>query len=138
MVSGVSISACSMRCRAARTRCRPSRLGGGPHALDDGGERGVADGVEPGLEAGLGAGGDMGGDGGRIQVGDAGVGGVGVRRVEAGGVGAERAVDEEVAGGADRAELLDPLSTLRIRDVLGPVADDPRPGACRGERAAGR
>ncbi len=96
-------------------------VGGGPYALHDGRHGGVADRVEAGLEAGLGAGDDMGGDGGRVQVGGAGVLGVGVRLVQAGGVRAEGAVDEEVAGRADRSQL------ARLAHVLlGPVADDPR------------
>ncbi len=89
-------------------------LGGGAHALDHGGHGGVPDGVEARLEARLGAGDDMGGDGGGVQVGGAGVAGpVGVRLVQAGGVRAEGAVDEEVTGGADRAQgagLLDASS----------------------------
>lgn len=46
----------------------------------------------------------MGGDIGGVQVGGTGVVGVRVRLVQAGRVGAERAVDEEVARGADRAQ----------------------------------
>ncbi len=89
-------------------------VGGGAHARHDGADRGVADGVEAGLEAGLGAGGDVVGDLGGGEVGDAGVRGVGVGVVQAGGVRAERAVDEQVAAGADRAE---PPGGL---DALGP------------------
>ncbi len=49
--------------------------------------------------------------------------GVGVRLVQTGGVRAEGAVDEEVTGGADRAQL------ARLVDVLfGPVADHARAG----------
>lgn len=106
----------------------PELLGCGAGALDDGGHGGVADRVEARLEAGLGAGGDVGGDGGRVQVGGAGVGGVGVRLVQTGGVGAEGAVDEQVTGRADRAQL------ARLVDVLlRPVADDPRSRFLGGE-----
>ena len=126
MVSGVSISACSTRCRAARTRAQADLLGGGPDALDDGADGGVADGVEAGLEPRLGARGDVGGDVGGVQVGGAGVRGVGVGGVQAGGVGAERAVHEEVAGRADRAEFADAVGVLGAGDALGPVAEDPR------------
>lgn len=62
----------------------------------------------------------MGSDGCRVEVGGAGVGGVGVRLVQTGGVRAEGAVDEEVTGGADRTQGADFVDVL-----LGPVADDP-------------
>ncbi|BFO19803.1 hypothetical protein SHKM778_61910 [Streptomyces sp. KM77-8] len=81
-------------------------LGGGADTVHDGGHGGVADGVEARLESRLGAGDDMGGDGDGVQVGGAGVTGVGVRLVEARGVRAEGAVREQVARGADRAQLL--------------------------------
>lgn len=78
----------------------------GADAFDDRGHRRVADRVEAGLEARLGAGHDMVGHGGGVQVGETGVVGVGVRLVQACGVGAEGAVDEQVSGGAERAELM--------------------------------
>lgn len=66
--------------------------------------------------------------GGGVQVGGAGVVGVGVRLVQAGGVRAQGPVDEEVARGADRAQR------PGLVDILfGPVADDPRAGFLGGE-----
>ncbi len=68
------------------------------------------------------------GDRGGVQVGRAGVAGVGVRLVQAGRVRAEGAVDEQVARGAGRAQL------PGLGDVpLGPVADDARTGLLGGE-----
>ena len=102
-------------------------LGGGAYAVDDGGQGGVADGVEAGLEAGLGAGGDVGGDGLGVEVARCRCAAASAYGAcEVGGVRAEGAVDEEVAGGADGAQLTDPLGFLCGRDLFGPVADDPR------------
>lgn len=66
-------------------------------------------------------------------MGGAGVRLVRVRLVQAGGVRAERAVDEEVTGRADRAQLPDAPGVLAVGDALGPVAEDPRPLLLRGE-----
>ena len=71
----------------------------------------------------------MRGDGGGVQVGGAGVVRVGVRLVQTGGVGAEGAVDEEVAGRAERR----PSSRGLVDVLLRPVADDARAGLLGGE-----
>lgn len=95
-------------------------LGSRADALDHGGHGGVPDGVEPRLEARLGACHHMRADRGGVQVGGAGVVGVGVWLVQTGGVRAQGAIDEEVARGADRAQR------PGLFDILfGPVADDP-------------
>src|SRR5206468_8847294 len=86
-------------------------------------DRGVTDGVEPGLHSGGGALGDVRGDVGRLEPQHAaGVRPVGVRRGEGGGVRAERAVDEQVAGGARRAQFTgggDPVQLTPVADDLG-------------------
>src|SRR5690606_30537890 len=130
-VSGVSISACSTRCRAARIRARPSLSAAArtPSVGADGGVAHVVACTEAGLQAGFHAiGDDMGGDGLGVQVGGAGVGGVGVGLVQAGGVRAEGAVGEQVTGGADGPELPRAGHVL-----LGPVADDARHVVLGGE-----
>jgi hypothetical protein len=79
----------------------------------------------------------VGGDLLRAQVGGAGGGGVlrvGVRGVQAGGAGAQRAVGEEVARGPGGAEFADPLGILRTRDEFAPVAGDAGAGLGGGER----
>ena len=59
---------------------------------------------------------------------------VGVGAAQAGGVRADRAVGEQVAGGAQRAQLAGPVDATE----LAPVADDVRPGlrAGQGEHGA--
>ncbi|CAM5647507.1 hypothetical protein SALBM217S_09618 [Streptomyces griseoloalbus] len=103
-------------------------LGRRADAVDHGAHGGVADRVEARLEARLGAGDHMGGDRVRVEVRGAGVGGVGVRLVQAGGVRAQGAVGEQVPGRAERAQL------AGLGDVLlGPVADHARAGFLAGE-----
>ena len=75
-------------------------------------ERAVADGVEAGLQPGARAGHDVVADGCRVQVAVPGVAGVGVRLAQVRGVRPDRAVGEEVAGGADRPELQGPGDAL--------------------------
>ena len=60
--SALTISRCSTRCRAARTRIDTELLGDPREALGDGRDGGVTDGVEAGLHAGDGAGADVLGD----------------------------------------------------------------------------
>ena len=134
MVSASSSSACSTRCLAARTRSTPSRSAAARDAGDHRADRGVPDGVEARLQARLGARGDVVGDLGGGQVGGAGVRRVGVRLGQAGGVRAEGAVHEQVAGRADRAEVAHPVEVGRGAHRLGPVAEHPYPGLLGGQR----
>ena len=92
-------------------------------------ERAVADRVEAGLDPGLGAGDHVVADlcGGEIGV--PGLVVVGVDAAQAGGVRADGAVGEQVAGRAECAELASPFDATE----LAPVADDVRPRFLVGE-----
>ncbi len=98
---------------------------------DDGLDSGVADGVEPGLQPGGGARGHVLGDLLGGEVGVPAVRRVGVRRGQAGGVAAQRAVGEQVPAGAARPELAGAVDAAE----LAPVADDLHAGLER-ERGA--
>ena len=95
-----------MRCRDPRTAALPARVDGDAKPVDDDVEGGVADRVEAGLDPGPRAGDQVLGHGVGLEVAvAAGAGIVGVGRPQPGGVRAEGAVDEEVAGRARGPEV---------------------------------
>ena len=95
----------------------PDLLGGHGEPADDGVERAVADRVEARLQARLGAGDDVVADCRLVEVAVPAVVGVGVRGAQGSRVRADGAVGEQVAGGADRAELAGPVDA---RDASSP------------------
>jgi hypothetical protein len=90
-------------------------------AVQDRGQRGVADGVEAGLQARARAGGDVPRDLLGGQVGVAARRLVEVRGRQAGGVAPEGAVGEQVAARADRAELAGPVDGAELAPVADPL-----------------
>jgi hypothetical protein len=112
---------------------QPDLVGGRREAVQHGGQRRVADGVEAGLHPGAAAGGDVVGHLGGVEVGVAEGVHVVVPLAQAGGVAAERAVDEQVAAGAVRPELLGVLEPA-VGGQLGPVAEHGRTRLRGGER----
>ena len=115
-----AISTCSRRCRACTTAGAPSRSAARPKPGDHLGDGPVADDVEAGLDARLGAGHDVLGDLVGVEVEVAGGLGVGVRRVQGRGAGADRAVHAEVAGGAGAAQLDGRVDARRARPSSRP------------------
>ncbi len=112
-------------------------LGRGGHPGRDRGHRGVADRVEAGLQAGPGAQHDVLADLVHGQVPVAVLArSVHIGLAEAGGVRADRAVGEQVAGRAERAELAGGVHTGR--SGLPPVREDRRQPARPGPAPAGR
>ena len=94
---------------------------GAAEAVHDRLQGGVADGMETGLQTGPGAGRDVPADLVGVEVGMTAGRLVDIRRTEAGGVAAERAVGEQVPGGAGGAELPSPLDGVQLAPVADPL-----------------